>query len=218
MTDLDDIRRQLRNLRVYAVLCTLVTAALLLMGAKSGERADRFSTLRAERIEIVDADGKVRMLLTGPQKMPGPGGPHDYRPNARKFVAPAIIFYDETEHEYGGLVPRAKTGDTSMTAMVFDYGKTEAGGFFTQQKDDGSGFAGLIINDPSPPAMSQAEAMNMNWNRIRISNPGKNAEIVLSDTKGKGRILLRVTNDDQAYLEILDADGKAVFRAPPAAP
>ena len=57
-----------------------------------------FSTLRAERIEIVDAGGKVRMLLTGPQKMPGPAGPEDYRPNARKFVAPAIIFYDETRH------------------------------------------------------------------------------------------------------------------------
>jgi hypothetical protein len=154
------------------------------------------------------------MLFTGPQKMPGPAGPHDYRPNARKFVAPAIIFYDETEHEYGGLVPRARTGDASMTAMVFDYGKTEAGGFFTQQKQDGSGFAGLIINDPSPVGMSQSEAMQKNWNRIRISNPERNAEIVLSDTNGKGRILLRVTNDDRAYLEIVDANGKVVFRAP----
>jgi hypothetical protein len=214
MNDLDDIRRQVRNLRTYATLCTLVIAALLLIGAKTADRTDRFSTLRAERIEIVDADGKVRMLFTGPQKMPGPAGPHDYRPNARKFVAPAIIFYDETEHEYGGLVPRARTGDASMTAMVFDYSKTEAGGFFTQQKEDGSGFAGLIINDPSPAAMPQSEAMQKNWNRIRISNPEKNAEIVLSDTKGKGRILLRVTSDDRAYLEIVDANGKVVFRAP----
>jgi hypothetical protein len=214
MKELDDIRRQLRNLWAYAMLCTLLIATLLLMGAKEPERAERFATVRAERIEIVDAGGKVRMLLTGPQKMPGPAGPHDYRPNARKFVAPAIIFYDETEHEYGGLVPRAKTGDTSMTAMVFDYRKSEAGGFFTQQKEDGSGFAGLIINDPSPAHMSQSEAMDKNWNRIRISNPGKNAEIVLSDTKGNGRIVLRVTNDDRASLEILDAAGKVVFRAP----
>jgi hypothetical protein len=79
---------------------------------------------------------------------------------------------------------------------------------------DGSGFAGLIINDPSPADMPQSEAMQKDWNRIRISNPARNAEIVLSDTKGKGRILLRVTNDDRAYLEILDADGKVVFRAP----
>ena len=216
MNELDEIRRQVRNLRTYSIVCTLAVATVLLMGAKEPDRIERVSTLRAERIEIVDTDGKVRMLLTGPQKMPGPGGPHDYRPNARKFVAPAIIFYDETEHEYGGLVPRAKSGDASLTAMVFDYSKTEAGGFFTQQKADGTGFAGLIINDPSPAAMSQSEAMKRDWNRIRISNPEKNAEIVLSDTKGNGRILLRVTNDDRAYLEILDADGKVVFRAPQA--
>ena len=214
MNELDDIRRQVRNLRTYSIVCTLAVAALLLMGAKGPDPVDRFSTLRAERIEIVDADGKVRMLMTGPQKMPGPGGPHDYRPNARKFVAPAIIFYDETEHEYGGLVPRAKSGDAGLTAMVFDYDKTEAGGFYTQQKTDGTGFAGLIINDPPPAAMSQSDAIKKDWNRIRISNPEKNAEIVLSDTKGKGRILLRVTNDDRAYLEILDANGKSVFRAP----
>ena len=74
MSELDDIRRQVKNLRTYATLCTLVIAALLLIGAKAADRTDRFSTLRAERIEIVDADGKVRMLVTGPQKMPGPAG------------------------------------------------------------------------------------------------------------------------------------------------
>ncbi len=214
MEDLSALRRDVRLLKGYALLMTTVVASLLLLGATKTQPNAAFDTLRVQRIDIVDADGKSRMVMTGPQHMPGAGGPTDSRPEGRNFKAPAILFYDENGHEYGGLVPRATMGDTSMTAMIFDYKTQEAGGFFTQQKADGSGFAALLINDPPPATMPHSEAIKQSFNRIRITNPDQNAEMILSDTAGKPRIQLRVTKDGEAYLEILDGQGKVAFRAP----
>ena len=101
-----------------------------------------------------------------------------------------------------------------MTALIFDYATQEAGGFFTQQKTDGTGFAALLINDPPPASMPHAEAITKSFNRIKIMNPDRNAEVVLSDASGRNRIQMRVTKEGDAYLEILDRDGKVAFRAP----
>lgn len=214
MSSIESLQREVRALKIYAGLTTLAVAAALLMGARQTDSTASFNMLRAERIDIVDAAGKTRMVLTGPQHMPGAGGPTDNKPGGRNFVAPAILFYDEAEHEYGGLLPRAKTGNGEMTALIFDYSKQEAGGFFTQQKPDGSGFAALMINDPPPADMPHAQAIKQSFNRIKIMNPEQNAEVVLSDAQGQPRIQLRVTREGEAYLEILDKDGKVAYRAP----
>jgi hypothetical protein len=58
------------------------------------------------------------------------------------------------------------------------------------------------------------EASKQSQARIVIQNESNNAEILLADRQGRNRIVLRVGQDDQARLEILDAAGKVVFQAP----
>lgn len=215
MNELDTLRKEVRMLKTGLGLCAVLVAAVALMGATGTPKVDSFDVVKVQRLEVVDAQGNIRMMLTGPQRMPGAGGPDDYSAGGRNFQSPAIIFYDEHQKEYGGIVPRATDQQGDLSAIMFDYAKQEAIGMFTRQSADGSsGFAGLIINDPPPAGMSHEDAIRQSFNRIMIANPQRNAEILMSDTDGRGRIRMRVTEDGQAYLEILDKDGKVQFRAP----
>jgi hypothetical protein len=207
------LRRDVRWLKSYAGFLTLILATLLIIGARSEGEAERIPALKTERIDIVDAQGRTRLVIAGPQRMPGPKGPQDFTRGTRNIVPAGLLFYDEAENEIGGLaLAPDKRGD--LAALLFDYDKHEAGGFYRRSMPDGSGYATFFINDAAPEGMSAKEAISRDWSRIKLQNPDRNAEVLLTDTAGKTRIRLRVDNRDQAAIEVLDPAGKVVFRAP----
>ncbi len=206
------LERDVRLLKLYAGVMTLAVAALLLVGARAEGGAERIPVLKTERIDIVDAQGRTRLVIAGPQRMPGPKGPRDATRGNRIINPAGVLFYDEAEEEIGGIaLAPDKRGD--LAALLFDYDKHEAGGFYRRSMPDGS-YATFFINDAAPKGMSAKEATSRDWSRIKLQNPDRNAEVLLTDTAGKTRIRLRVDNRDQASIEILDPAGKVVFRAP----
>jgi hypothetical protein len=97
-----EIRRQTRPLRVYATAMTVLAGVLSLSAFQSQSPRTRFSEIDVERINIVEPDGKLRMVISNRPRSIGPiykGKPFGYAGGTR----PGIIFFNDEGSENGGL-------------------------------------------------------------------------------------------------------------------
>lgn len=201
--------RDVRWLKIYAVAATFALCVVALTGArKPGKQAE----LTVERINVVDPNGTIRLVIANAERFPLPKlGGKEY-PRA---VQPAgLVFYDAKGSEVGGLaITDASMGKVS--ALAFDYPNYDAMGMITHVSADGKeALAGLHINSRPPSELDVVQASKFVERRIAIQNKNENAEILLSDLHGRERIRLLVDRDGKARIEVLDESGKVTFRAP----
>lgn len=169
--------------------------------------------LDVQRINVIDPDGTVRLVISNTARFPPPKlAGKEY---ARSVSPAGMVFYDTKGSELGGIAitDTEKTG--RLSALAFDYPNNDAMGFLTLVSPDGkSATAGLMINSRPPSALDLPAAAKVSERRVAIHNRDENAEILLADPKGHDRIRLRVDPEGDASIEILDDRGAVVFRAP----
>ena len=117
------IRSELRLLKGYAVLSTLLLALLTTAAFRQAAQKTRFTEIDVERINIVEPDGRLRMVLSNRPRSTGPiykGTPFGYAGGTR----PGIIFFNDEGTENGGLTftgrRRADSTYSSSVGMSFD--------------------------------------------------------------------------------------------------
>lgn len=203
------IDRDLRLLKGYAAVMTLVVAVLALTAFKSTTVQD--PVLTVERINIVDADGTERLVIANEARVPPPRlGGVEYK---RAVSSAGIIFYDSDGNELGGAAVGGNEAG-AVSAIVLDYPNMDAVAMFRRMAHDGSLMsAGLQINHAPAADAPLAEAIKAP-RRIAIQNENNDAEILLADASGRDRIRLRVDKEGEARIEVLDAEGKVTFSAP----
>ncbi|HUF27848.1 MAG TPA: hypothetical protein VMM18_12810 [Gemmatimonadaceae bacterium] len=121
------IERDLRLLKGYAVITTVVMIVLLLGafrqaaprgGTGQGERV-RFDEIDVQRINVIEPDGKFRMVLSNAARSQGPlyqGKPFFYTGAERPRTG--IIFFNDEGTETGGLIFGGRQlGDTGYTGL-----------------------------------------------------------------------------------------------------
>lgn len=110
-----------RFITVYAGVLTLVFAGTVLMGATSTTSSASFDQITVHRINLVEPDGTLRMVISDHAKFPGlflhgKEYPHP-RPQA------GMLFYNDEGTEQGGLVfagAKNKGGYSSGLSLTFD--------------------------------------------------------------------------------------------------
>src|ERR671919_2418835 len=98
----DRIRRELRMLKAYAALTTLLFAALTIAAFQQAQQNQKFGEIDVERINVVEPDGKLRLVISNRARSIGPiykGQPFGYPGGTR----PGIIFFNDEGTENGGL-------------------------------------------------------------------------------------------------------------------
>src|SRR5258708_1409523 len=96
------IRRELRLLKGYAILVTAIFGALSLAAFKQSSQKTKFTEIDVERINIVEPDGKLRLVISNRPRSIGPiykGKPFGYPGGGR----PGLIFFNDEGTENGGL-------------------------------------------------------------------------------------------------------------------
>lgn len=93
-------------LTAYSGVLTVGVAVALLSGFTDENHNPRFDTITVQRINVVEPDGKLRMVLTNNNRIPGvviEG--HEYADygNRKPTTAAGILFYDAAATESGGL-------------------------------------------------------------------------------------------------------------------
>ena len=119
----DRIRRDLRLLKAYAFISTLAFGTLLIAAFRQQEQKQRFGEIDVERINIVEPDGKLRMVISNRPRSIGPiykGKPFGYAGGTR----PGIIFFNDEGTENGGLTMTGRQNPdgtySSSLHMSFD--------------------------------------------------------------------------------------------------
>jgi hypothetical protein len=98
----EHIRRELRLLKGYAIGTTVMLGVLFLAAFSGSPQKVKFVEIDVERINVVEPDGKLRMVLANRPRSTGPiykGKPFGYPGGSR----PGIIFFNDEETENGGL-------------------------------------------------------------------------------------------------------------------
>ncbi|MBC8085586.1 MAG: hypothetical protein H7Z21_20500, partial [Hymenobacter sp.] len=62
------VLRQLRWLKIYTLMSTLVFVALLFMAFSRNHMPPRFQEIEVERINVVEKDGTLKMVISNQEK------------------------------------------------------------------------------------------------------------------------------------------------------
>ncbi len=143
------LRRELRVLRAHALVTTplLVIAAL---SAFQSSRKTRFDEIDVQRINVVEPDGKLRMVISNTPRSIGPiyhGKPFGY-PGGRR---PGIIFFNDEGSENGGLAfggSRDPDGTYHASSqLAFDQFDQDQVLYLSYNDDNGQRRLGLTVAD-----------------------------------------------------------------------
>jgi hypothetical protein len=171
---------------------------------------DRIS---ARRIDIVDADGTIRMTLSGATPPPIIDG-IQYK---RAFNVAGLILYDDKGSERGGFGTADVEG--GMAVLALDHPAMDAVGW--RVSPDGS--VSFVFNQGPPlvrePGLGGALVPGVQTpTRMRLSLAADGTPAVaLSDRNDKPRLRLTVTEEGFGAIQFLNAEGQVVHTIAPEA-
>src|SRR5262245_63463391 len=235
------IRRHLRFLHAYALTTTLVLLAIAASAFVQPARPQNMGEITAERINIVDADGTLRLVISNKDRMhPGViGGKVVQRP--RPYAG--FLFFNDQGDEAGGmtLTGREANGRRDADAgLMFDQlGQDQTIGFEYAEREGQRSAAFKVWDRPDAPLadlvdqLNRARAIQDPVERDRAvarvragapkaaqrvfvgKTPDRVASVLLADGEGRNRLALKVDADGQASIDFLDGDGKVIQRVGP---
>ena len=145
------VKTQLRVLRWYTGVTTVILGILSLSAFARSSARTRFTEIDVERINVVESDGSVRMVIANRARSPAPLS------HGRPFLAasagsrPGIIFYNDEQSEDGGLTfsgGRGADGRYSATGhLSFDQYDQNQVVYLQYLDDNGKRHEGLTIAD-----------------------------------------------------------------------
>src|SRR5438094_741304 len=141
------LEKQVRFLKIYAIVATLVCAVFLLTAFTLQNRPQKFQEINVERINVVEKDGSLRLVISNNERSPGPierGKPFGYPGGSRA----GMIFYNEEGTENGGLVFSGKKENGKVNAygsLTFDQYEQDQTLALQYVDEDGKRRAGLAI-------------------------------------------------------------------------
>ena len=235
-THRDDVRREIKRLRLVSAL-SIAVAALSLIGSISSLRGASFDVVNVHRLNVLDENGTVRLALFNKQNEPGPV-------IAGKLLSPkgrnggtraGIFFYNDAGDEQGGLTYHGDTGSGNGATLSFDpLRQNDDVDLFFRQKSGNSGQAdeGLSFNqhDRLPltwyiaqlnalqarpksakrdAEIAQLQAQGFGGQQRLFAGVDKvgRSSIVLNDTQGRPRVVIRVESSGTPSIQLLDANG-----------
>jgi hypothetical protein len=187
-----------RFLPLYAAA---ITCALFLLAATP--RKTTFDEITVERINIVEPNGTLRMVISNHARLPGIIVRGTEKPFARPQAG--VLFYNDEGSENGGLIFGGRTnakGEVVDSGGSLTFDKYEANQIvqLAGVDDHEDRFAGLSIAD-SPTGNDVRRRV---WVGRRDDGA---ASVALSDANGKRRLVLSVSAEGNATVSFYAADG-----------
>jgi hypothetical protein len=229
-------RRELRFLRAYAIVTSLVLVVLCAAAFRQATRPTNLGEVNVERINIVDADGTLRMVLSNKDRM-HPGVMDGVTIDRPRPVA-GMLFFNDQGDEVGGLTYTGRQTDDIWRAdagLMFDQLKQDQTIGLSYSENNGRRSAGFQVWDRADSRLSELIAKLNAANKIedrtkreteiaairkqappgprRVflgKTPERASTLALSDANGRPRLVLTVDPAGNPRIELLDEAGKVV--------
>ena len=232
-------RRRLRALQAYAGGATFALVVFASMGLAQSNASQRIDELTVQRINVVDANGTLRMVLANKDRM-HPGVLDGVTIDRPRPVA-GMLFFNDVGDEVGGLTFTGREVNGQGTAnggLMFDQWKQDQTIGIQYSESQGQRSAGLQVWDRSETqrlselivALNAANKLPDDAARTAAiqaarakAQPGhqrlfvgkdrtRASTVSLSDASGRSRLVLKVEADGTASIEFLDTNGKVTNR------
>ena len=233
------LEKEVRFLKVYAIISTLLFGVFTVTAFTAQSRKQKFEELDVERINVVEKDGKLRMVISN-QERQHPGIVNGKVIERKGPRPPGIIFFNHLGDEMGGLIYGDNGAKGHFGSFTWDKVRGDQTiGFRHLEGDDGKYQMGLEMwQQPDVPGdiiSSKLEAIRkitdeaarkaaiqemaskneLPTNRLFIGKSRDNSTVLwMHDMKGKVRIRMQVGNDGTPKLEFLDEAGKVTHTLP----
>jgi hypothetical protein len=225
------LEKEVRFLKMYAAVATLFGAVLVLTAFAQQSGKQKFEEIDVERINVVEKDGQVKLVIANKARLPGPGNIVTGKFFTRQGLkGPGILLYNEKGDESGGLSYVSTEQDGKYlagTLLAFDkYNGDQVLGM-QYEENNAKRKAGIHIWD-QPDASPEEQSKNYDEARKMKSGPerdklmqqavaservfvgrsfDRSANIILFDANSRPRLRLSVGPDGDPKLEFLDAAG-----------
>ncbi len=226
------MQTELRLWKAYATVTTLLITVLVGSAFALEEQRTKFAEIDVQRINVVEPDGTLRMVISDKSQFPGiiikgKESPHPDR------SAAGMLFFNDEGTENGGLIfggMKDKEGTVSsyghlsfdryLQDQVFTIDADEQG----NQKRSGLS----VVDDPDWPITDLLAVPRSDWQnflkthapphqRIYLGrNPDESASLTLKDKDGHSRIVIKVNPDGSPVIQFLDVAGKVISQLPDA--
>jgi hypothetical protein len=232
------LEKEVRFLKIYAVVATLAGAVFFLSAFAAQNKNQKFTEIDVERINIVEKDGKLRMVISNKERQHP--GIIDGKTLPREEGRPAgMLFFNEKGDEMGGLTFGGNTGEGQYGSLTFDrFRGDQTIQFSHSETAKGNYFSGIQMNDqnlPLPDIMARLDAIKklptkaeqdaamqkiqesgeLGAARLFIGRSRDKASYIgLNDATGRTRIRISVAANGNPKLEFLDEDGKVNYSLP----
>jgi hypothetical protein len=230
------VARDVRILKLYAVAATIVCVGAVAAGPALQSRKQKFEEIDVERINIVEKDGKLKMVIAN-QERQHPGIVNGKVIERKGPRAPGMIFFNHLGDEMGGLIFGPNGGNGHFGVLTFDKVRNDqAMGFRYLEGDNGTYQSGLEMwqqpNLPSDEMMEKYKAANriadktkreaaiqtmvdkneLPADRLFLGKRRDNTMMLaMCDIQGRPRIRMQVSPEGSPKLEFLDEAGKVIY-------
>jgi len=208
------LERDVRFLKLYAVASTVICLALVTAAFRQPSERPKFEEIDVERINIVEKDGRLRMVLSNEARQhPGIVNGKVIPRNGPR--PPGILFFDQRGDEMGGLIFGENGGDGHFGSFTFDKVRNDQTIAFRHlEGDDGSYETGLAMWQQPDVPYDVVNAKIEAARGLADEAERKTALQALRDSHEltTPRLFLGKRRDDATALEMSDLDGRARFR------
>ncbi len=233
------LEKEVRFLKIYAVVATLFCAVFLLTAFATQNKNQKFAEIDVERINIVEKDGKLRMVISN-QDRQHPGIVNGKVIERKSPRPPGMIFFNHLGDEMGGYVFGDNGGNGHFGMITWDKVRNDQTMALSYlESDNGTYESGLKMwqqpNIPNDVMLSKLEEARkipdeakrkaaiqtltdnneLTTNRLFLGKRRDNSnELLMADIKGRPRIRLQVAPDGIPKLDFLDEEGKVFYSLP----
>jgi len=229
-----------RFLAVYSGILTAVFAVTVLAGATKA-RKNAFEEIDVQRINVVEPDGTLRMIISDKTRFPGIilKGKEYPHPNRRTA---GVLFFDDESTENGGLIfggSKDKDGKVSSGGhLSFDRYHQDQVFSIDAGENGAQRSSALVVTDrPDWPIddlvllLTRIRGVPADQQKVELSKFQANHEssqqrlylgrsvdrsvsLKLKDPEGRDRIVIEVAPDGSPSIRMLDQNGKEIGRLP----
>ncbi len=221
--------RELRAWRIYGAISALAFVVLAISAFSSSRDTATFGTITVHRINVIEPNGTLRMVISDKARFPGDILKNKQYPVYRHYAG--MLFYNDEGTENGGLV---FGGHTRRDGSVYSYGhlsfdrydQDETFSLDDDQNGNGQSTRMAFIDRPSWPIVDQLRLPRSQWPHFLATHPNGVPRLVLAraangavslamkDRQGHTRILLKVEANGTPVIRVLDARGTVVGQLP----
>jgi hypothetical protein len=223
-------------LAAVAALFAVTIGGLGSLGAQ-GTQKQRFTEIDVERINVIEADGTLKLVIANRERAPDQVMEGQSMPRTAANKSPGLTFFDDAGDEAGGLKVRGdrRAGASARRHLVFDQHRgDQVLGLITDENDTGR-TAGMTVWDrpslPLPEVVKRYEAFQAlppGAERTRLEREfeaccagfgatrvfvgktrSRDAVLSLADARGRERLRLVVSAEGAARIEVVDDQGRA---------